>query len=210
MKNQTLNHGTPLVAAVVSPSPLLRRRIGQTLGEAGFKVVEMPGASKLAKSQRQRPFAVLFLDVRGPEGQDIVRRCFQVRPGERYVLVRDAHAPDAIEKSELRLQPFGTVTEAFSSTDIAGWGARAAAEERQQGAEPPLEDLLYDRFRSFLHQLGPAPIKDLHELVWERVERPLLKAVMEWAEGNQTRAAGLLGIHRNTLRAKLKALDLAD
>ena len=42
----------------------------------------------------------------------------------------------------------------------------------------------------------------------ERVDRPLLSAVMQWADGNQSKASELLGIHRNTLRAKLKSLGV--
>ena len=35
------------------------------------------------------------------------------------------------------------------------------------------------------------------------VERPLLEVVMQHAEQNQSRAAGWLGLNRNTLRKKL-------
>ena len=38
------------------------------------------------------------------------------------------------------------------------------------------------------------------------VERPLFKAVMEYTDGNQSQAAGILGINRGTLRKKLKYL----
>jgi len=43
----------------------------------------------------------------------------------------------------------------------------------------------------------------LHELVLQAVERPLLKFAMEKTGGNQSAAAELLGINRNTLRKKL-------
>jgi Fis family transcriptional regulator len=36
------------------------------------------------------------------------------------------------------------------------------------------------------------------------VERPLLELVLSRVEGNQTRAAQLLGMNRNTLRKKIK------
>ena len=35
------------------------------------------------------------------------------------------------------------------------------------------------------------------------IEKPLLDVVMKHAEGNQSRAAGWLGLNRNTLRKKL-------
>jgi len=44
----------------------------------------------------------------------------------------------------------------------------------------------------------------LHNMVVSLVEKPLLKIVMEETGGNQTSAAHLLGMNRNTLRRKLK------
>ena len=46
----------------------------------------------------------------------------------------------------------------------------------------------------------PHPIYDM---VIRSVEKPLIELVMKHAEGNQTRAAELLGLNRNTLRKKL-------
>jgi len=43
----------------------------------------------------------------------------------------------------------------------------------------------------------------------ERVERPLLEAVLSHTDGNQIRAASLLGINRNTLRKKITDLGIA-
>ena len=44
----------------------------------------------------------------------------------------------------------------------------------------------------------------IHEMVIRSVERPLIELLMKQAGGNQTRAAELLGINRNTLRHKIK------
>ncbi len=49
---------------------------------------------------------------------------------------------------------------------------------------------------------------DLYDLVIGEVERPLFKAVMAYTHGNQSQAAGILGINRGTLRKKLKAYSL--
>lgn len=49
---------------------------------------------------------------------------------------------------------------------------------------------------------------DLYGLVLGEVEEPLFKAVMDYTRGNQSEAAGILGINRGTLRKKLKTYSL--
>jgi two-component system nitrogen regulation response regulator GlnG len=50
--------------------------------------------------------------------------------------------------------------------------------------------------------------RDLHGALLQRLERPLLEAVLAHTGGNQLRAAALLGINRNTLRKKLTELGI--
>jgi two-component system nitrogen regulation response regulator GlnG len=40
------------------------------------------------------------------------------------------------------------------------------------------------------------------------MERPLLNLALEATRGNQVRAASLLGLNRNTLRKKIRELDI--
>jgi Fis family transcriptional regulator len=49
---------------------------------------------------------------------------------------------------------------------------------------------------------------DLYDLVIGEVERPLFKAVMDFTQGNQSQAAGILGLNRGTLRKKLRIYSL--
>ena len=56
--------------------------------------------------------------------------------------------------------------------------------------------------------LGRRESANLYDLLIGLVERPLLRAVLRETGGNQVRAAALLGINRNTLRKKLRALGL--
>lgn len=48
----------------------------------------------------------------------------------------------------------------------------------------------------------------VYDMVLRNVERPMLQTVMEHAGGNQTLAAEMLGINRNTLRRKLSDHDM--
>jgi len=48
----------------------------------------------------------------------------------------------------------------------------------------------------------------VYDMVIGHVERAMLRNVMGRAKGNQTQAAELLGVNRNTLRAKLAKYEL--
>lgn len=50
---------------------------------------------------------------------------------------------------------------------------------------------------------------DVYDLVLREVEEPLLRVVMNYAQGNQSHAAAVLGINRATLRKKLRLHGLA-
>jgi len=72
----------------------------------------------------------------------------------------------------------------------------------------PLRDCVQDAMAHYFRQLGNHPTNDLYQMVIAEVEPPLLRSVMDYTEGNQTRAANLLGISRSTLRKKLALYDL--
>jgi Fis family transcriptional regulator len=55
---------------------------------------------------------------------------------------------------------------------------------------------------------GLDTVPGVYNAVIEEVERPLLKTVLARVNGNQTHAARVLGINRNTLRKKMRALGL--
>ena len=57
--------------------------------------------------------------------------------------------------------------------------------------------------KQYFHDLDGEGATDIYDMVVANVEKPLLEVVLHHAEGNQTRAAELLGLNRNTLRKKL-------
>jgi two-component system nitrogen regulation response regulator GlnG len=72
----------------------------------------------------------------------------------------------------------------------------------------PLEELVSRRLGPFVRKFCEGPTGDLHELVIAQVERALFRLVLEQTLGNQVRASDILGINRNTLRSKLRALGV--
>jgi len=51
---------------------------------------------------------------------------------------------------------------------------------------------------------GKLPPDGMYDRILEEVEPPLIRAVLSATRGNQLKAADVLGINRNTLRAKIK------
>ena len=76
--------------------------------------------------------------------------------------------------------------------------------------ETALEEVVEKKISQFMQRLGRYDVENLHSAIITRVERPLIKIAMEKAGGNQLKAARMLGINRNTLRAKLAKLALSS
>jgi two-component system nitrogen regulation response regulator GlnG len=62
--------------------------------------------------------------------------------------------------------------------------------------------------RYFTAHGGSLPARGLYDRVLREIERPLISLSLEATRGNQIRAAELLGLNRNTLRKKIRELDI--
>ncbi len=71
-----------------------------------------------------------------------------------------------------------------------------------------LDDCVKRTLNRYFRDLdGNAP-HAVYDMVLRSVEKPMLEVVMRQTDGNQTAAADILGINRNTLRRKLNDYDL--
>lgn len=90
-------------------------------------------------------------------------------------------------------------------------GKKSAAKKAQvEARNKPLCALTDEALRNYFASLNGHRPADLYQLVIGEVERPLLNAVLHYANGNQSVAATILGINRGTLRKKLRAHNLLD
>lgn len=62
--------------------------------------------------------------------------------------------------------------------------------------------------REFMETLDGEGTTDFYNLVLTEVEEPLLRVVLEYCGGNQSRASDFLGLNRGTLRKKLRQHNL--
>lgn len=74
--------------------------------------------------------------------------------------------------------------------------------------DDPLSVCITHSMEQFFDDLNGEQPNNLHHFFINEVEKPFLQVVMNRVNGNQTRAADILGINRNTLRKKLKTYDL--
>ena len=72
----------------------------------------------------------------------------------------------------------------------------------------PLGACVRDALTSYFKQLDGHAASGLYQMVVSEVEKPLFETVMKHTEGNQTKAAIMLGISRSTLRKKLALYNL--
>ena len=74
----------------------------------------------------------------------------------------------------------------------------------QERRKSPLRGNVKNSLLLYLNSLSGHEPEGLYKMFTEEVERPLLESVMEYCNGNQTKAARCLGLNRGTLRKKLK------
>jgi Fis family transcriptional regulator len=72
------------------------------------------------------------------------------------------------------------------------------------GRSIPLRSMTEQALDSYFRSLNGHAPGHLYDLVLREVEEPLFRAVLDYAEGNQSRAADILGLNRGTLRKKLR------
>ncbi|WP_211461415.1 Fis family transcriptional regulator [Collimonas silvisoli] len=67
-----------------------------------------------------------------------------------------------------------------------------------------IQDVVRQSLEKYFKDLGEQRPSNVYDMVISTVEKPVLEAVIARAEGNQSHAAEMLGINRNTLRKKLQ------
>jgi two-component system nitrogen regulation response regulator GlnG len=78
-------------------------------------------------------------------------------------------------------------------------------EHQNEGLSSAVERHLKDYFAA--HKDG-IPAAGLYDRVLREVERPLISLSLSATRGNQIKAAQMLGLNRNTLRKKIRELDI--
>jgi Fis family transcriptional regulator, factor for inversion stimulation protein len=60
----------------------------------------------------------------------------------------------------------------------------------------------------YFKDLDGEPPHALYDMVLNCIEKPLLEYTLQYAGGNQSKAADILGLNRNTLRKKIQQYNI--
>lgn len=88
-------------------------------------------------------------------------------------------------------------------------GAQPKPKTKSAASRTPLCEHVRGSLCEYFSALNGHDPSDLYELVVSEVEQPLLEVVLDQTGGNLSKAAGILGINRGTLRKKLRKYGLS-
>jgi two-component system nitrogen regulation response regulator GlnG len=107
------------------------------------------------------------------------------------------------------LCPSETITLEIMEAELAEAAPEEPGTVSDRTAEP-LSRAVERQIRQFLsaHD-SAAPPTDIYQRVIAEVERPLIRMTLAATRGNQIKAAAMLGLNRNTLRKKIRDLEIS-
>lgn len=108
------------------------------------------------------------------------------------------------------LYPQEVIGEDVISSELAASGGGMEAEAPgAPSVSEPLAAAVERHIRRFLATAGDdIPMRDIYDRVIAEVERPLIQMTLAATRGNQIKAAAMLGLNRNTLRKKIRDLEI--
>ena len=71
-----------------------------------------------------------------------------------------------------------------------------------------LSDAIEESLEDYFMHLDGQPPHAIYDMVLGCVEKPMLEFILHKVGGNQSKAAEMLGLNRNTLRKKMAQYDL--
>jgi two-component system response regulator RegA len=171
---------------IVEDDDRLRSRLARALAERGFETREAGDVSTAVAAAREDSPEFVLVDLRlpGGSGLDVVREVKAIDPGTT-VIVLTGYGSSATAVEAVRLGAAQYLTKPADADQIVAAFTRTAP-----GAAAGEE--------------SPGHVPSLARVEWEHINR-----VLADCDGNISRAARLLGIHRRSLQRKLERFPTA-
>ncbi|WP_108661533.1 nitrogen regulation protein NR(I) [Acuticoccus kandeliae] len=107
------------------------------------------------------------------------------------------------------LYPEDVITAAHIEHELDDGPAAATPATPAGGMSETLQEAVERHLNDYFAEFGPGlPPPGLYHRIMRDVEYPLVSAALAATRGNQIKAAELLGVNRNTLRKKIRDLDV--
>ena len=76
--------------------------------------------------------------------------------------------------------------------------------EKYSMSKDSIQEAVQKNLEKYFRDLGEQQASNIYDMVVLAVEKPMLELIMSRTDSNQSQAADMLGINRNTLRKKLQ------
>ena len=106
------------------------------------------------------------------------------------------------------LSPHETITEPLVAAELSEVPQSSSPDAPTVTPKSLMDSVEHHLEAYFAKFKGELPPPGLYHRILREVEEPLVNAALAATRGNQIKAAELLGVNRNTLRKKIKDLDL--
>jgi two-component system nitrogen regulation response regulator GlnG len=147
-----------------------------------------------------------FFDQAETEGLPV-----KMLDGEAMAYLKDYRWPGNVRELENLIRRLAALysQESIGLEVIQGELGETAAEQPGIPAGESLGEAVERHLRDYFSaHSGGLPASGLYDRVLHEIERPLIELSLAATNGNQVQAAKLLGLNRNTLRKKIRELDI--
>ena len=186
-----------LVNEDASLQPVLERHLGSQA-----TVISIQNTIRARRKIGHQPFPLIIIEARKDWCKDIRRLHLLNGTAENATFLV---APSAL------LHQYGDCLKALSAAVLEKWAnppVSVKAPTAKILKDPVLDDFVERKLRDFVKNMKNSGVRDLYAMLLAEVERPLITHILKETNGNQIRAAQILGMNRNTLRKKIKALKI--
>lgn len=168
---------------LLTADPDLQAQIKRDFKEAAITVAK--DLASLPRISAKRTFDGVIVETKRSQPQDLADLYRHIDPAKTVV----------VAGNKATLRQTHRMFHALSN----GTGPAAS----QTGPNFSLDDYIKSKLGEFVRGMKNGSARDLHPILIKAVEEPLITLVLRETNGNQIKAADLLGMNRNTLRKKI-------
>lgn len=167
-------------------------------------VLSTQDASRLRRKFGQHAFPFIILETKTDWTKDLKRLLNNGKPHDDCTMIIGSSG--MLKQSVERIKEIITLVFERSSSPALPSPAKPAS--HKAAPDLALEEWVEHKLKHFVKQMKTSGGRNLYSMLLREIEHPLIRITLKETDGNQIQAAHLLGMNRNTLRKKIKALKI--